>query len=239
MLYFPTKHSEPAALEHAKDIGLEPWRDEAGALVGWRRPSVKAFARLLIFHGNAGCALDRDYYANAFGGHWEVYLFEYPGYGSRDGKPGKSAFIEAGTAAVENLLSTDSRPIFLLGESIGSGTAAAIAGAMPAKIGGVALMLPFARLEEVAKEKFPWLPVSLLLRDKFDNIGALSTYRRPIAVIVAEKDEVVGSAQGHKLYEAYAGPKKLIILPNATHNRFPSGPDAEWFREVSLFFGNK
>lgn len=239
MLYFPTKQTEPDALVRAADIGLEPWRDAQGNLIGWTRPAPRAEARLVVFHGNAGCAIDRSYYAEALGtmrtGAWEVFIFEYPGYGSRDGSPGKDGFIAAGRAAVENLAAADKRRIFLLGESIGSGTAAALAGALPDKISGLIMIIPFARLVEVAKEKLPWLPVTLLLKDKFDNIAALANYKRPVAVVIAEKDEVVGAAQGRKLHESYAGPKKLIILPGATHNNFPTDPDASWFREASDF----
>ena len=238
MLYFPTRHSESAALAHAAESGMEPWRDAQGKLIGWTRPAPRATARLLVFHGNAGCALDRICYVDAFGGEgrmWEVCIMEYPGYGAREGSPGKDNFIAAGRAAVENLLATDKRPVFLLGESIGSGTAAALAGAMPEQIAGVAMVIPFARLEEVAKAKFPWLPVSLLLRDKFDNIAALAPFRGPAVFVIAENDEVVGPAQGRKLHAAYAGPKKLIVLPGATHNNFPTEPDAQWFRDVRDF----
>jgi pimeloyl-ACP methyl ester carboxylesterase len=240
MLYFPTKCTEPDALARAKEAGLEPWRDARGKLIGWKRPAPRATARLVVFHGNAGCAVDRSYYADAFGGltgraGWEVFIFEYPGFGSRDGSPGKDSFIAAGRAAVEELLAADSRPLFLLGESIGSGSAAAIAGALPGKIAGAVMMIPFARLEEVAKAKLPWLPVGLLLRDKFDNIASLANYKRPVAFVIAENDEVVGAAQGRKLHAAYAGPKKLIVLPGATHNNFPTDPDAQWFRDVTDF----
>jgi pimeloyl-ACP methyl ester carboxylesterase len=240
MLYFPTKLTEADAIAKAAENSLEPWRDAHGNLIGWKRPSPHASARLLIFHGNAGCASDRNYYADAFGAlgggvTWEVCILEYPGYGSRDGSPGKISFIAAGRAAVENLLASDKRPIFLFGESIGSGTAAALAGEMPEKIAGAVMMIPFARLAEVAEAKFPWLPVSLLLRDKFDNIAALSAYRGPVVFVIAENDEVIGAAQGRKLHAAYAGPKKLIVLPGATHNNFPVAGDEPWFRNVSDF----
>jgi len=240
MLYFPTRHTETEALALAKESGLEPWRDAQGRLIGWKRPAPRAAARLLVFHGNAGCASDRGFYADAFGAMrngaaWEVCILEYPGYGSRSGSPGKNSFIAAGRAAVEDLLAADKRPVFLLGESVGSGTAAALAGEMPDRIAGAVMMIPFARLAEVAKEKFPWLPVSLLLRDKFDNIAALAAYRGPVAFVIAENDEVVGAPQGRKLHAAYTGPKKLIVLPGATHNSFPGERGAQWFRDVSDF----
>src|SRR6185436_2163768 len=68
MLYFPTKCTEHDALARAKEAGLEPWRDARGKLIGWKRPAPHAATRLVVFHGNAGCAVDRSYYADAFGG---------------------------------------------------------------------------------------------------------------------------------------------------------------------------
>ena len=240
MLYFPTKLTEGAALERAKGAQLEPWRDPHGAIIGWKRPAPRAAARLVVFHGNGGCAADRRFYADAFGAidggaAWEVSIFEYPGYGARDGSPSKDAFITAGRSAVEGLLAADNRPLFLFGESIGSGTAAALAGVLSGKIAGVVMMIPFARLQDVAQASFPWLPVALLLRDKFDNLAALANCRAPAVFIIAENDEVVGAAQGRQLYDAYAGRKKLIVLPGATHNEFPSAPEERWFREVDSF----
>ena len=61
MIYFPTRASETALLAEAARIGAEPWREEGGALIGWRvrAPSQPARCRVLVFHGNAGCALHR------------------------------------------------------------------------------------------------------------------------------------------------------------------------------------
>ncbi len=240
MLYFPTRLTESAALERASVSRLAPWRDAHGKLIGWKRPAPKASARLLVLHGNAGRASDREFYADGFGAQhkgaaWEVGILEYPGYGSRAGSPGKASFIAAARAAVENLFATDTRPVFLLGESVGSGTAAALASEMPEKISGVVMMIPFARLAEVAQAKFPWLPVSLLLRDKFDNVAALANFHGPVVFVIAEDDEVVGAEQGRKIHAAYAGPKKLIVLPGVTHNNFPTAENAPWFREASDF----
>ncbi len=240
LLYHPVRGSETELLARAARERMEPWRDAQGALIGWRRANPGARNRLVIFHGNAGFALHRVHYADAFstlggGAEWEVYIVEYPGYGARGGSPGKDAFIAAGRAAIESLPTTDVRPVFVLGESIGSGTASAVAGAMPGKIAGVAAVIPFARLAEVAGEKFPILPTGLLLRDKFDNIAALSAFTGPVGVVVASNDEVIGASQGRKLHDSLATRKHLIVLEGAGHNDFPVAPDAPWFRELSDF----
>jgi pimeloyl-ACP methyl ester carboxylesterase len=136
---------------------------------------------------------------------------------------------------LQELLAADSRPLFLLGESIGSGMACDLAAEMPDRITGLALVVPIARMLEVAQEKFPWLPVRLILRDRFDNIASLASYKGRVAVVIADSDEVVGATQGRKLYESFQGSKLLIVLEGAGHNSFDIQPHAGWFRKVSDF----
>jgi hypothetical protein len=238
LLYFPAQMTAQEASLVASDEGLEPWHVE-DTLVGYKRSKPEARARLVVFHGNAGSALDRSFYADAFGRldggkGFEVYLFEYPGYGSREGKPSKEAFVSAATSAVDALLAADRRPLYVLGESIGSGVAAALVSARPA-ISGAVMMIPFARLAEVASTRFPFLPVRLLLRDDFDNRKALAGYSGRVAVVVASRDDVIGPGPGHSLYESYRGTKKLIELEGATHTFFPAEPGAAWYADVTSF----
>ena len=236
LLYYPSRDTEKALLKQASIEGLQPWKNAQGEIVGWHLPKPNAKRRLVVFHGNAGYALHRSYYADGFSGHdFDVYLFEYPGYGARPGSPGKEVFLSSGRAAVDQLLSTDSRPLYLLGESIGSGTACALAAARPDKIAGLVLVVPFSRLVEVAKWHFPYLPVGLLLRDRYDNIASLEKYHGPVAMVVAERDEVVSPEQGRKLHAAYAGPKLLISLPKCGHNNFPTHTSEDWWRTVTQF----
>ena len=240
LLYFPKRGEEDAMIRDAQRQGIQPWRDAQGRLIGWHRPNPRAANRLVVFHGNAGLALDRSHYIDGFealsgGADWEVWILEYPGYGSRSGSPGKKAFIDAGRQALKQLPDADSRPLHLLGESVGTGTACALTAEMPDLIAGLALVVPFARLQEVAQEKFRWLPVGLLLRDKFDNIAALSGYRGRVAVVVADSDEVVGAAQGRKLHDSYSGPKLLLVLSGAGHNSFDTHETAPWFGKAGAF----
>jgi uncharacterized protein len=236
LLYFPSRGSQAALLEEARLEGLQPWKDAAGAVIGWHTGKPAAPRRIVVFHGNAGYALHRTYYTEALSRlGWDVFLFEYPGYGAREGAPGRSSFMAAGRVAVDQLLASDARPLFILGESVGGGTAAALAAELGDRIRGLAMVIPFARLVEVAKWHFPYLPVGLLLRDKYDNIAALEEFHGPVVFVVAEKDEVVSPQQGRQVHAAYTGPKLLITLPGATHNSFPTNFSADWWKEMAEF----
>jgi uncharacterized protein len=234
LIYNAGRASEKELLVLAGQRSFTPWRTTDGSLIGWTRVNPGAKQRLLVFHGNSGHALDRARFADAFAG-WEVWLAEHPGFGARDGPLTRENLLAAGKAAVENLALRDSRPLFLLGESVGGGTACAVAGALPDKVQGVIALIPFARLEEVVSTRFPIIPAGLLLRDKYDNLAALFAYHGPLAVVVAEQDEVVTPAQGRKLYESYAGPKHLWILPGCKHGDYPLTADSQWVTEAAAF----
>lgn len=240
IIYQPRVSAEAALLHRAGELGVQPWRDAAGRLIGWRRPNRAAQARLLVFHGNAVDAVERAGYLRTFnalggGNKWETFVMEYPGYGARPGKLGRESFLAAGRAAIAELRAGDQRPVFLLGESLGSGTAAALAGELPDAISGVLFVVPFARLAEVGERIMPYLPVKLILRDNYDNIASLATYHGPVVVGIAGNDEVVGAGQGRKLYESYAGRKLLIELPNTGHNDFGLSPVNPWVNKASEY----
>jgi hypothetical protein len=127
------------------------------------------------------------------------------------------------------------KPVCLLGESVGSGVACALAADMPDRVSGLALITPFARMEELAQEKFKILPVKYLLRDNYDNIAALASFKKSVAFVIAGKDDVIGPAQGHRLHDTYAGPKLLHEFPDADHNSIDTRFDAGWFGKIGDF----
>jgi pimeloyl-ACP methyl ester carboxylesterase len=237
-IYFPSRASEPELLGAAGRIGLQPWRDSNGALIGWKTANDGAQNRIVVFHGNAGYALHRAYFAEGFtsldaGKTWRVFIFEYPGYGARPGKAAKDSFMQAARSAIDEL--SRESPVWLLGESIGGGVATQLAGERPRQIAGLFLATPFSNLTDVGTHHFPWLPVRLLLRDNYDCQAALKDYRGPIAFLLAGRDEVIPAKFGQRLHEQYDGPKKLWLQPNATHNTVDYSPNAAWWREVSNF----
>jgi fermentation-respiration switch protein FrsA (DUF1100 family) len=142
---------------------------------------------------------------------------------------------EAGLAALETLARADDRPVFLLGESVGSGPACAIASREPERVRGLLLWTPFASLTDVAAHHYPFLPVRLLLRDRWENTVALQPYHGPVGVRVAEFDDVVTTAQGKKLYDACAGPKRLWMAAGAGHNSIDLDPFGTWWSEATAF----
>ncbi len=244
LIYFPRTATEMNQRAEAAATGLLPWVDAAGQTIGWRgeppagRP--RPAARLLVVHGNAGSAVDRAYFVRGFGavgggGIWEVSILEYPGYGARPGQPGEASLMAAAHEAVQQLQREDDRPVHVLGESLGSGVAGGLAAAFPDAVKGLVLITPFTRLPDVGSHHYPWLPVRLILRDRYDTVAALERYRGPVAIVVAGRDQVIPAEFGRRLYATYAGPKRLWEQAAAGHNTLDYHPGAAWWSEVSEF----
>lgn len=238
LLYFPDPQPEGEAVGRARAQGLAPWRDGQGRLLGWRPAGAAPAAfRVLVFHGNAGSALDRQVYAGLFeSGQAEVVLFEYPGYGPRAGACTEPILVASATEAFD-LLRREG-PVMLLGESLGSGVGVQVAAARGEAVAGLLLVTPFARMTEVAGRHYPWLPVRWLLRDRWDSLAVAGRVRCPTGLLIAGQDEVVGAAQGHRLAGALGGPVKVGVQPEAGHNTLALGPrTAPWPQLIAFAAG--
>ena len=238
MMYFPDRSTEQESLLLATRLGLAPWRDPAGHILGWRRPVSGHQPRVLIMHGNAGDALGRvDYLPMLEASGFEGVLLEYPGYGCRPGEPSQPGFMGEARSAL-SLLRTEGAPVFLLGESLGTGVAVQVAAAEPATVSGLLLVTPFARMTEVAAWHYPIFPMEILLHDQWDSLGAIRNYPGPVAILIAGRDEVVGASQGRRLASRCSGPLRVWEVTQAGHNDLPRHPGRPW-SEMLIFLREK
>jgi pimeloyl-ACP methyl ester carboxylesterase len=192
---------------------------------------------LILFHGNGGTALDRGFYLKPFMGlGFRVILAEYPKYGGRPGKVGEKPFVAAGLETVRLAFEQYGEPLYLVGESLGCGVAAAIAKQTSVPIAGIILITPWDTLASVAKSLFPFLPVKLVLTDHYDSIENLQSFKNKISVIGAERDEILPIKHAINLYNALPeGRKRMWIIKGAGHNDWPMYADASLFKEMTDF----
>jgi len=192
---------------------------------------------VLVLHGNADAAFQCAHYADSLQevAPLDVFLIEYPGYADRPGAPSERSLYAAAEEGFA-LLATNA-PIFLVGESLGTGVAAYLAGAHPDRVAGVVLLAPFDSLVAVGQHQMPIFPVGLMLADRFPSEEHLRGYHGPVAILVVADDQVVPSAFGRALYESYPGPKQLWESPHGGHDSIASQPRT-WWREVFEVLGN-
>lgn len=209
LLYLPT----PEAAHPG--VGVLHIRCSAATVKVWELHGA-APAALLYFGGNA-----EDVGANiadfdaAFPGR-AVYLVNYRGYGGSTGRPSEAALISDAEAIYDSLQARHD-PIAVIGRSLGSGVAVALAARRP--VDRLILVTPFDSIANVAADHFPWLPVRSLVRDRYDSLRRVGAVRAPTLVVVAERDEVVFRARSAALIAAIAPSlRHTLLVAGATHN---------------------
>jgi hypothetical protein len=238
LMYFPFAENPKVLAVRAQKEGFNAWTNAQGELLGWVRQSRVTgtnTAALLVFHGNAGSAVDRTFLADALqrGQNLDIYLVEYPGYGGRPGTPSEESLFAAAREAF-NTVGTRAK-VYLVGESLGAGVASHVAGTCSSNVAGVFLIAPFNNFAAAAHSHYPIFPASLILKDRYESDVFLRTYTGPLAVILAGRDEVVPNHLGRKLFDGYAGPKKLWVNETASHNSVSDLGENTW-TEILAFF---
>ena len=239
MLYYPDTHVPSQAALSAYNVQF--WPSYANDYRGFvsTLPAAAKKGTIIIFHGNAGTAADRVHYVPVLT-HlgYRVILAEYPGYGGRKGEPGEETFVLDAKETVRLASEKYGAPIFLLGESLGCGVAAAVAKDSLVTIEGIILITPWDTLLSVAREKMTWLPVRLFMRDTYDTIGNLKQYQGRLAVIGAEQDKVIPIQHAQALFRSRSGAQgfnKMYTIKGAGHNDWPGVVDLAWWKELMDF----
>jgi len=236
-LYFPGGERPSANVLAAE--GMVLWQatvsDYRGLIGAGEAPSPHG--TIVIFHGNGGTAQDRGFYLEpltALG--FRVILAEYPQYGGRPGKVGEKPFVADGLETVRQAFQQYGEPLYLLGESLGCGVAAAVAKQTTVPIAGVLLITPWDTLALVAKSLFPFLPVTMLLTDRYDSIKNLKEFQKNIAVVGAEQDEILPIQHAYNLYACLPeGKKRMWVIRGAGHNDWPFHADVSLWKEMTDF----
>lgn len=231
-IYFPSSHvpppaslglpqAEPVTFTTEDGLELDAWFVPAG------RPS--ADRTVVVFNGNAGNRSHRALLAALFAGHgYSTLLVDYRGYGGNPGLPSERGLYRDGRAALRYLAGRgDVNParIVYFGESLGAGVAVALAAEHPPA--AIILRSPASSLVSIGERHYPFLPVRLLLRDRYPSIDLIGKVTCPVLVIAGDADRIVPPDDSRLLFEAAREPKQFVVIKGADHNdeSLASGPE--------------
>jgi alpha-beta hydrolase superfamily lysophospholipase len=235
LLYLP--YQIQFSEESASNEGLYHWpspENFRGFISKEELTDVKG--TVIVFHGNAGTAFHRSFYAKALlRQNMRVILAEYPGYGSRDGRPSERVLVDDALDTIKLAYQEFGEPLFVWGESLGCGVVSSAVHKTDIPIKGIVLFLPWDTLPNLAHTHYWYFPTRWLVMDKYNNIDNLKGYDKRIAVLLAENDEVVPVQHGKNLYESITTEKRLWLFENARHNEVPIEPELCWWQEVIEF----
>ena len=188
-------------------------------LSGWYLPAPRAKHALLYCHGNAGDIRDWVHAAPPFvSAGVSVLIWDYRGYGKSRGTPSERGLILDGEAAwtwLATRASEDELPVAVLGKSLGSAIACALASKH--HLDALILDSAFTSMREVISHHVPWSQTGAIPR-LFESIDLASSIHCPTLVIHGGRDHLVPLEQGTRLYQALSGPKTMRVIKQAGHN---------------------
>lgn len=221
LVYLPDRR-EPAPPVVADHLDVEEVTLVTGddlTLTAWYvTPAVDVATTVLVTGGNAGNRGLRLPLAAGLAerGH-AVLLLEYRGYGGNPGRPHEDGLVADARAArawLGERADVDEARVAYLGESIGTGVAAALTAEQPPA--ALVLRSPFPSLPDVARTHYPFLPVRTLLRERFPIVDHLAGYDGPVLVVAGAADGTIPAALSREVADVTGA--DYVELPGADHN---------------------
>lgn len=237
LIFFPQPVASTAHLP-ARASPLEVVTADGTRLRGWVVKGAITPAPAVIYFGGNAEEVSWTLADGRWPRQWSIVSLNYRGYGASEGTPGEPALTADALAiydAVTQRQDIDPRRIVVFGRSLG--TAIAVHLAAERSIAGAVLVSPYDSLTEIGKRHYPWLPVSLLLRHRFDALADATRNRTPLLAIVGGADSIIPPARSRALFDAWGGPKTWQVVPGADHNDL--GNDDVFWPSVAKFLAER
>lgn len=220
------------------DVGLPfeeaSFRSADGTpLHGWFLPARgRARGTVIHFHGNAQNMSAHFRFVDWLPGEgFNVFVFDYRGYGHSGGTPDRRGLVEDGRAAIRYVRSrpdVDTNRIVVLAQSLGGANAVvALATLRAAGVRAVALESTFSSYRAIVRDKIALIPVLAWLRGPLSYVLVSNRYSpdayiarlapMPVLLLHGTADPVVPYRHAGRLFDAAAPPKDLWTLEGAGH----------------------
>ena len=155
--------------------------------------------------------------------HTAIYALHYRGYSGSTGKPTEKNLVADGMALFDTI-HEEHKDVTVIGRSLGSGIAIHVASLRPAS--RLVLVTPYNSILELAAERFRFLPISLLLQDKYESWQFAPRISVPTTVIAAERDGVIPMASTRRLLTHFkVGIVSFVVIRDAGHNDISDHPE--------------
>lgn len=221
LIYMPRRDVQPPLAYGLHDFADMRLKTVDGLQVqAWFRKARPGWPTIVYFHGNGGhLGYRAHYYQLLTESGFGLLALSYRGYGASEGSPSEQGLYLDARAAMDYAAHTLALPpgqIILYGESIGTGVAVQMA--TEYAFAALVLQSPFTSLRARGAALYPWLPVSLLLNDRFDSLSKVSRIHVPVLLLHGAQDTIVPVADGKALFAALPEPKEAVYFPHQGHN---------------------
>lgn len=205
---------------HFENVSFET--SDGVRLSGWFIPKENASGVILFCHGNAGNISNRlETIQNFHELGLATFIFDYRGFGQSEGKPSEHGTYSDAEAAWQYLLTERKlhpNEIIIMGRSLGGAIAARLASNHTP--GALILESTFTSVTDIAAKSYPYLPIRLLLRFKYNTVESLRRVKCPVLIVHSRDDEMIPFAHGQRLFETAGEPKQFLEITGAHNDGF-------------------
>jgi len=171
---------------------------------------------ILYFGGNAESMAFTAMEFHARLPSFSIYLMNYRGYGGSSGYPEEDGLYADALQLYDSLRSMYN-DVFVVGRSLGSGVATYVASQRP--VSRLVLVTPFDSVENVAQEQFPFYPIWILLKDKFDSASRAKAIDSKVLILSADGDRVISKKRTDNLAASLSRVQLTqVVINNSGHN---------------------
>ena len=209
LLYHPgeNNYDDDQLIVSIKKIKIKT-KDNIELLAWYHKKNLEDYKTILFLHGNAGSLENRIHKVNHFKNmNVNFLMIAWRGFSGNKGNPTEEGLYEDARSAIKwlKLQGIDEKSIILYGESLGTGVATEVA--QNKNFAGIILESPFTSMIDAGKDKYPYLPVRFLLKDKYESDKKIKNIKSPILIMHGKVDKIVPFSMGNKMYELANTPK--------------------------------
>lgn len=170
---------------------------------------------------------------------FSVLAIDYRGFGkSTNQLPSESLAVEDAQAAWTWLAQQyPERPRYIFGHSLGGAIAIALAAEVPDEAGTLVEGTFTSIADVVSTFKWGWLPVSLLITQRFEAVRRVPDIGSPLLVVHGGNDRLIRPELGRRLYEAAVGPKAFVLVEGGSHHNTNSVGQTQYRAALASLFG--
>jgi uncharacterized protein len=239
LIYYPQMGRHVVTTPAASGIAYDEFAistEDGETLNAWWVPAPDPRGVVLLLPGNAGNISNRVEYALMFRRlGYNTLLLDYRGYGKSTGTPSEDGTYRDADAAWRWLTQTRAIPsneIVVFGESLGGGVGSWLGHRYAPR--ALVLASTFTSATDLGAELYPFLPVRLISRFRYNTLRRLADVHVPVLVIHSRTDAVIPYSHGERLYAAANEPKAFLEIAGG-HNDSAVFMRREWIEALGTF----
>jgi fermentation-respiration switch protein FrsA (DUF1100 family) len=182
---------------------------------GWFAAPEPGQPLIVYYRGNTGSfSAEHERFETFEAAGYGLLSLDYRGFPMSPGSLSEANVLEDALAAFD-FAREQADTLVIWGRSLGSGPATYVASQREADL--LILETPFLSAISIAAERYPYLPVNILMQDQYRNDQWIVEVEEPVLVAHGTADTTVPFTSGQRLWDLVPNRVDFLIYDDGTH----------------------